>query len=94
MKPPLLGDWGFVGPIYKEFQDGILSDKNNADLVDILLDLGCDPQTLFVRSLAYNYAGDSTEAVLEVECGSQHKWIYGTRLLADVQSVFSENPII
>ena len=38
----------YKGPIHKEFHDSILSEKNNADLVDIFLDLGYDPQTLFV----------------------------------------------
>ena len=89
-----MGDWGYVRPISQEFQDNMLSDNNYADLADILLDLGCDFQTVFVQSIAFNFADNSDEAVLEAKCGSQHKWIYGTSLLKDVESVFSDDPIV
>ena len=89
-----MGDWRYWRPISQQLQDNVLSDKDYAELADTFFNLGCDFHTVFFRWVAFNFAGNSDEAVVEAKCGSQHKWIYGTRLLKDVQSVFSENPIV
>ena len=84
-----------VGMTMKQFQDNLMSDEDFADVADTLLSLGCEPQSTFLQSVSANYDDPySGEAVMEVRCGRQHKWIYGKNNPVEVQSIFPEDPTV
>ena len=72
-----------------------MTGKDFTDVADTFLNLGCDPQTTFIENVYVNYADPyAGEAVIEVLCQEQDKWVYGKNYPVEVQDVFSHDPTI